>query len=207
MNKAFTAWRVVSSQRAARILKKQAVITIDLGFSGSRSSCGIASSAHGVLTPGRLFTFGLAVRHVRKFVRAHPTCVLILEAPLSGTFRADGNPVPRGDFERGPRPRWWSINAGAAMCLAALFLLRRIIAPEEQKTHARISVIEGFVSRGRVPHAAVAEALRDAFIGTRACTWRRVTAPPGGEVLSILRVLKIHDESALPPVILAPLPL
>jgi hypothetical protein len=125
----------------------------------------------------------------------------VLEAPLSAAFNRNGNPQPRGDFERKPQPRWWSVGPGAATALSALFFLRQL--HRNMKTaNVTIHLVEGFVSGKYIgDHDEVAAALRDAFRGKGKPLWH--TATGEGRVISALDWLKC-ELPYNPPVILQP---
>ena len=108
--------------------------------------------------------------------------VLIIEAPLSAAFDIRQNPMSRGTFESSPRPRWWSLGAGAAMALAAHHFLRGIM---QYSTSAnRVHVLEGFVvGADSVEHDRVAGHLLDCFLGGVPGNW---VTPQGAGLISSL---------------------
>ena len=153
------------------------VIAVDVGFSGKTASCGYAFRANvagPIEAENKKFHACLAAV-VRQF---HQTkeAVLILEAPLSSAFDQQGNPQPRGDFERVPKPRWWSLGPGASMSLAAMHFLKRFI--DEVPENTRCHLIEGFVVGADSGHDAdVAKALIESFARVQPCIWQTPAAP------------------------------
>ena len=145
------------------------VIAVDMGFSGRTASCGYAIRANAndpVVSENKRFHDCLAT--VVKQFENLGEAILILEAPLSSAFDRLGNPQPRGDFERHPKPRWWSLGPGASMSLAAMYFLKRFV--EAVPAHTKCHLIEGFVVGADSGHDAdVAEALIDSFAGVQRC--------------------------------------
>ena len=72
---------------------------IDLGFAKSRASCGVAWATSSRPEAVAL-TFEDCIAKVASLVRKQERANLIIEAPLSGFFSEDGNPIERGSFER-----------------------------------------------------------------------------------------------------------
>ena len=153
------------------------VIAVDMGFSGKTASCGYAIRANAndpVVSENKRFHDCLAT--VVKQFENLGEAILILEAPLSSAFDRLGNPQPRGDFERHPKPRWWSLGPGASMSLAAMYFLKRFV--EAVPAHTKCHLIEGFVVGADSGHDAdVAEALIDSFAGVQRCAWQAPAAP------------------------------
>jgi hypothetical protein len=135
-------------------LGEHLVVAIDLGFSKSRSSCGVAWQ-DGTCSKMRVenFMFGEALEKVREIISEHKEkeSILIIEAPLSGVFSRSGNPVERGYFEKRNRNqavsanRYWYSGPGAATCLAAVFFLRELSAVLSQKCR-KVYLYEGFLT-------------------------------------------------------------
>ena len=140
------------------------VIAVDLGFSANGKSCGIARRDLESATFSENHRFATTINKVHEFSRERGA-ILILEAPLSVKFDKDGNPSPRGDFERNPKPRWWSFGAGAVMTLAAQFFLRDLRERRRREgVTATIHLIEGFVvGSNSGDHKQVAEDLINAY--------------------------------------------
>lgn len=188
----------VISEHEARQFKPLPVVAVDLGFSGNERTTGVAWTLP-FQSDAKKHRFGEAVTAVVEKCRSLVEVTLILEAPLSAAFDTLGNPRPRGNFEREPQSRWWSVGPGASTALSALFFLRQL--HRELKTaNVTIHLVEGFVTgNDSGDHANVAAALRDGFLGN--CKWHSVTE--GGSVISALDWLECESPQK-PPVILQP---
>jgi len=190
----------VISEQEARQFKKLPVVAVDLGFSGNERSTGVAWTLPSQ-SDAKKHQFGEAVAAVVEKCRSLAEITLILEAPLSAAFDALGNPRPRGNFEREPKSRWWSVGPGASTALSALFFLRQLHC-ELKTANVTIHLVEGFVSGDDSgDHAKVAAALRDGFQGKKNCEWHSVTEE--GSVISALDWLECESPHK-PPVILQP---
>jgi len=123
---------------------------------------------------------------------------------LSGAFHENGNPRARGEFERNPMRRYWWVQPGAGMFLAAIFFIRRLSAGVDAD-NCTVHLVEGFVT-GRHSHKWVAETLLDAFLipNPIESQWNTVTL--GGKILSIVALVNPNAGNAAPPVILKPMP-
>ena len=167
----------VTAETQLAALGQLPVIAVDMGFSGRTASCGYAIRANAndpVVSENKRFHDCLAAV-VSQFENLGEA-ILILEAPLSSAFDRLGNPQPRGDFERHPKPRWWSLGPGASMSLAAMYFLKRFV--EAVPAHTKCHLIEGFVVGADSGHDAdVAEALIDSFAGVQRCAWQAPAAP------------------------------
>jgi len=126
------------------------LVVVDLGYSASRKSCGVAVSSS---DPSKE-TFGRTVNVVREHIgafRRNPGCkpLLVLEAPLSRFHSANGNPGVRGEFENG---RGWYCGAGAVTALAAQ---RFLCALTDMASGGDMWVAEAFLSNkvNRTSHA------------------------------------------------------
>ena len=172
-------------------------MAVDLGFSGTSRSCGVASlDDKGTLRLVRR-TFSECVAEVATHVRLHSECVLVIEAPLSACFDGRGNPCARGPFEASPKPRWWSLGAGATMALAAQHFLRFV---QQHMRSGTLHLVEGFVvGQDSGADATVASDLLAAFHGQRATAWHE----PRDGAMSILDWLGYPPGQPCP-VILAP---
>jgi len=194
--------RPITTKREARQFHKLPVVAVDLGFSGKKPTTGVAWSLASQSDQKKLL-FGEAVAFVAKQLRSLGEVALVLEAPLSAVFDHLGNPLPRGDFERRPQSRWWSVGPGAATALSALFFLRGLHC-ELKTANITIHLVEGFVSGDDSgDHDEVAAALRDGFCGKRDCDWHTVTRE--GCAISALDWLECESPHT-PPVILQPKP-
>lgn len=189
----------VTSLAAAAPLSGLAVLAIDLGFSGSRLTCGVAYRAQGSQRVVReCLRFGECVEFSAKTLAGISEAVLIIEAPLSAAFDAAGNPQARGAFETDPKPRWWSIGPGAAMALAAqYFLLALNRAAAGKTTH---HLIEGFVTGADSDDdAEVAARLVESVASPQKAAWH---PPAGSRVVSILDWLEPAQVHSIPVVLM-----
>ncbi len=151
------------------------VLAVDLGFSRSRKTCGLAwRNGRSGQTETDKSRFGECADKVCGLLKTDPNAVLIVEAPLSGLFDKDGNPRGRDDFEQ-PAPktiRYWYSGPGAAMCLAATFFLQKLSRRlHEKPVDARpdhVILYEGFITSQSKPtnHLKDAKRLLAAFFCT-----------------------------------------
>jgi hypothetical protein len=176
------------------------VIAIDLGFSKSRKSCGIAWKDNTGKPKADNFKFSEALGKVHTIISnsKNNTAVLIIEAPLSGNFDEQGNPVSRGDFEKpNKKNHEWYLRAGAAMALAAIFFLKKLSDNLINK-HLQIHLYEGFFTGKSKPkqHKKVAEKLLNCFLSRnpRFANFYNV-----GELISISDVIE-----KTPPAVICP---
>ncbi|MGD9546421.1 MAG: hypothetical protein AB7V45_02630 [Candidatus Krumholzibacteriia bacterium] len=119
--------------------KAASIIAVDLGYSASRATCGVVSQASGIREQ---LQFGKAVALVVELVKREPAKpVVVLEGVLSTRHEVSGNPVIRGEFERG---RGWYWGPGAVSLLAALRFLGQL--EEKLGAHFCIPLAEAFLS-------------------------------------------------------------
>jgi len=175
-------------------LRTSVVVAVDLGFSETHETCGLAWRAENE-EGAENATFDRCATRVVSLLRAsRERSTLVLEAPLSGCFK-EGNPTVRfsGDplsdtrsFESG---RGWYYGAGGGVCLAAIFFLRRLRSELKAATQVEVAIFEGFVSfkTEKSDHLADARALLACFLSAGG---EHVVRPPqGGEVISMLSLL------------------
>jgi hypothetical protein len=135
----------VTNSEDADSLRKLPTLAIDLGFAEKSTSCGLSEHQQG-------YRFADAVTETAAWLsRQTNEAVLILEAPLSGSFDTSGNPCARGRFEThhdsgNSSGRRWQSGAGASMALAALHFLR-LISEAAKNTDLVVHLVEGFCSR------------------------------------------------------------
>ena len=114
-------------------------IIIDMGFASYDATCG-------VLVGGGLpmeITFSDAQKFVvRESQREGSPLNLVIEAPLSSTFR-EGNPVGRSFEKRGRETRYWYYGGVALLVIATGHILRAVLDKEPTRS---IRLFEGFVS-------------------------------------------------------------
>ncbi len=193
----------VANLDALRPLQALPVVAIDLGFSRDQRSCGFAfREPESTSIKSTNLRYQECVKTTAETLRAFAQSVLIIEAPLSGAFDAKGNPQSRGAFEGAPKPRWWSLRAGAAMALAAQYFLRDFC--KLASTNSKYFLIEGFVSGvDSGNHIDVAERLLGALDSAKGASWQQ---PQGASLTSI--VDWIQPGTAHPsPIVLIPISL
>lgn len=136
-------------------LRNVFAVAVDLGFAKEKPSCGLAWRAPDQPVKGMKLQFGECVKRVLQLLTDQSKAVLIIEAPLSGLFSADGNPVERGDFEKrqdgGKTNRYWYSGPGAATCLAAVFFLRELCSALHGDVSDQTGITESCSSRGLKP--------------------------------------------------------
>lgn len=187
----------VPSEKGAVALRSLPCIAIDLGFSGKERSCGFASAEAGGAPMLVDYTFNGCVDAVLNWVGRVGESVMVIEAPLSAAFNEQGNPGPRGAFEQEPKPRWWSLGAGATTALAAQHFLRLV---QQRMAHGKLHLIEGFVvGEHSKSHKDVAKDLLAGFRGDKPSDWHM----PPTDALSVLHWLGSSTGQRCP-VILAP---
>lgn len=177
------------------------IMAVDMGFSGKSASTGYAYRAAGSRQPhseNKTFADGLLA--VSEQIARLGEALLIIEAPLSAAFDLKGNPQSRGAFESTPKPRWWSLGPGAAMSLAAMHFLKRLVhqIPAESKCY----LVQGYVvgtNSGR--DADVAEALIQSACSERKCSWQ---VPQGEQLVSVIDWVQPETLGALSPIVLIP---
>ncbi len=192
------------------------VVAVDLGFSRTSRSCGVAWRDADGVPRSEAFRFGECIEEVARLLKGHPRVVLIIEAPLSGLFTSTGNPVGRGDFERrglnfsSSATRYWYTGAGAATCLAAVFFLRKLLAEMERLTYEARPVeaflYEGFITFKPEPteHVSDAEILLDCFLGARKRLTIQIEAATGQSLIAVTDVVAGFDSGSGAPTIIAP---
>lgn len=115
-------------------------VFIDLGFSRDSKTCGLLV---GDGSPSRC-TFGDLQRElVRRAGSGEGPLNLVLEAPLSVAFTAQGNPVGRSIEKTAEGHRYWYAGVGCQMMVAAGFLLRALL---ESAPVRPILLFEAFVT-------------------------------------------------------------
>jgi hypothetical protein len=192
------------------------VLAVDLGFSKSRRTCGLAwSNGRSDQAETKQSQFGECVDKVCELLVSHRKAVLIVEAPLSGLFDKEGNPVERGEFERrnpnvaSRSTRYWYSGPGAAMCLAAVFFLRELVRRLRENLGEalprEVVLYEGFITfkSETTDHSADAKRLLDAFF-CGSCPVEEVHVSRGNLVLSILDVFGGAPAKPVAPAIIAP---
>ncbi len=115
-------------------------LILDIGFSNRTASCGLLINQG---TPEEL-RFNEATKKICDFIHLSAKPVnLVIEAPLSVSFDAEGNPKGRSVEKQGGKIRYWYLGLGCTVLVAALYLVRSI---SDISTNAEVRLFEGFVS-------------------------------------------------------------
>ncbi len=115
-------------------------IFLDIGFSGSKKTCGIAFDKG----ESKTIYFGEVYDAIIGFVKESAEPVnLVIEAPLSVAFDDKGNPVGRSFERKGNFSRYWYVGAGCSTMVAAIYLMSQLA---KAKIKAEIRLFEGFAS-------------------------------------------------------------
>ena len=132
---------------------------VDMGFAALKKSCGLVVG----IDPAKTLSFGELVKELTGLARSKPDPLnIVIEAPLSVAFTAQGNPCGRLFEMRGQNTRYWYSGSGCAVLVATMYLLRAmdLAGPSRQ-----IRLFEGFVSFKdkalKSDHASDVKALRD----------------------------------------------
>ena len=115
-------------------------VFVDIGFSQNSKSCGIAI---GDSEPRAILYGDLGPLIAHELNKGSSPLNLLIEAPLSVAFNANGNPTGRKIEKRGGDTRYWYVGAGAATLLATTHLLRRLY---DMHPAREIRLFEGFAS-------------------------------------------------------------
>lgn len=113
---------------------------IDLGFASKSKSCGL------LIGDGEpmVLSFSQLQSQVMSICAAgHNPLNLLLEAPLSVAFGANGNPTGRSVEKRESQSRYWYVGVGCSVLVAATYLLRSL---HDLSRSREIRLIEGLVS-------------------------------------------------------------
>lgn len=117
-------------------------IFLDIGFSNSSKTCGIALGD----APPECKTYAAAKSSILEHIdfTDNEKINLVIEAPLSVCFSPSGNPKGRS-IEKAVNnsPRYWYTGAGVAVMVAAMYLVKEIDAQRSKKS---IRLFEGFVT-------------------------------------------------------------
>jgi hypothetical protein len=193
-------------------------IAVDLGFAKSRASCGLAWRSPHAQYAGA-FTFGNCIREVATLLASTSRADLIVEAPLSGFFDSQGNPIARGAFKKREADgikkaqyRYWYLGAGAATCLAALYFLLELdrqLASNEVNLNAAgyvtTTLYEGFLTfkPKATDHKHDAELLCQAFLESGASI-HALQPSADTTVISVLDLLSSLSGTSDPPALVIP---
>jgi hypothetical protein len=119
-------------------------IFLDIGFSGAANArgktCGLLV---GEGEPQLVTFFTAAQAIIKTLATSHSTVNLVVEAPLSVSFR-NGNPTGRSiEKAKGETHRLWYVGAGCAVMVASMYLIRQIA---DARPPVTIRLFEGFIS-------------------------------------------------------------
>ena len=141
-------------------------VFVDIGFSQKSKTCGIAI---GDSKPHVILYGDLGCRIADELKKGSSPLNLLIEAPLSVAFNANGCPTGRKIEKRGGDTRYWYVGAGAATLLATTYLLRRLYYDMHSVREVRL--FEGFASfkskESHSSHAADVSKLRSVIWGGR----------------------------------------
>ncbi len=135
-------------------------IFLDIGFSNSRRTCGVAFADE---SPREL-TYGAACGEIIERVRYWNGSInLVIEAPLSVCFDADRNPKGRMIEKIDSTTRYWYTGLGCSVMTAAMYLIRDLHETGSTLPDIKIFLFEGFVSfkEGKTDHKKDVRALRE----------------------------------------------
>jgi hypothetical protein len=129
------------------------LLAVDLGYSARSKSCGVAWSGGAVV---QSLEFGECIEAVVQQLSNVGRHTLILEAVLSTYHAIQGNPMIRGEFEKG---RGWYHGPGVTTFAAALRFVCELdrVLPNDLRP---IPLVEGFLSYKPVRTAHSEDALR-----------------------------------------------
>ena len=190
-------------------LAKSTVVSVDLGFSEKSKSTGVAwRTAKGEQPAPSRLTFEQAIKRVVKLFDSEASAVLILEAPLSAQFNADGNPAARLPFEqiydvqkKKNVNRFWYIGPGASTLIAAMFFLRRLTSMLANNDGDRqVFLYEGLhtFKDGPTDHAQDAVELLEAFLNKKVVDVNKKAAT---EWLSVIQLIGGESDTAIPAIV------
>lgn len=119
-------------------------IFLDIGFSGAANARGKTCGLLVGEGEPQLVSFSAAAQTIIKTIAAsQSTLNLVIEAPLSVSFR-NGNPTARSiEKAKGETHRVWYVGAGCAVMVASIYLIRQIV---DAKPPVTIRLFEGFIS-------------------------------------------------------------
>lgn len=113
---------------------------MDIGFAMKRSSCGIAINDS---QPRDVHYGDLAPCIAHELELETAPLNLLIEAPLSIAFNADGNPTGRSIEKKNGKTRYWYMQGGAVTLLATMHLVRDLY---EMRPTREVRLFEGFAS-------------------------------------------------------------
>lgn len=120
---------------------------VDIGFSSQSRSCGylhLQAEKDWQQLSASESTFADLVKRLLSILQdgTRPLS-LVIEAPLSVAFGANGNPCGRACEKREHKTRYWYVGLGCTVLVAAQFLLSKLNKAQPTR---EIRLFEGFVS-------------------------------------------------------------
>ncbi len=190
-------------------LTGRSLAAVDLGF-GASKTCGIAIQCMDDCPKPILKSFGECVTHIASLVADGKIDALIVEAPLSGIFKCNGDPQWRQPFEQQSgkgktERRYWYIQPGSTVCLAAIAFFS-LLSEAIPKSGKPVLVFEGFFSfkpKGKSGHCRDAARLAEAAHNPTVGTYYEVSVPKGGHLLSVLSLLGATKSNGTAPAVIA----
>jgi hypothetical protein len=115
-------------------------VFVDLGFAQAAKSCGLLV---GNGKPKEVSFSQLRTEVLEIVATGGKPLNLLIEAPLSVAFNANGNPTGRSIERREKQTRYWYVGLGCSVLVAATYLLRSI---NDARSHREIRLFEGLAS-------------------------------------------------------------
>jgi len=115
-------------------------VFVDLGFAKSAKSCGLLVDDG---KPTEVSFSQLGIEMLEIIASNREPLNLLIEAPLSVAFNANGNPTGRSIERRGEQTRYWYVGLGCSVLVAATYLLRAI---HDARFNREIRLFEGLAS-------------------------------------------------------------
>jgi hypothetical protein len=147
-------------------------IFVDVGFSSKAKSCCYLKD-EGDPT---LLTFGDMKENLTSLAKTRGRPLnLVLEAPLSVAFAANGNPVGRNIERRDDSRRYWHVGLGCNVIVATTYIVR---AMTDVRPNREIRLFEGLAS---FKQKGIRSSHRDDVLSLRKVVWE---VPGAGKVIS-----------------------
>lgn len=181
-------------------------VFVDVGFSRSGKTGGL------LLHDGepRELTFAQLGAELVSLARGAPSPMnLVLEAPLSAAFTAEGNPAGRAMEKDDANHRYWYAGLGCQVTIAAAYLLRAMLDSDPTRDIRLYEAFVSFKGKGkgkRSSHAADVLAMRAVSWGSPGAKGHilgpdQVMGPHAARVQSAFKVFGF--DCGVPPVIVA----
>jgi len=190
-------------------------VFVDLGFSRRSKTCGFlgvcAARQCDTEAGATKMTFGeLTAMVVALAQEDGPPLHLVLEAPLSAAFAADGNPMGRTGEKRENTTRYWYVGLGCSVLVASMYLLRTVADAVPAR---EVRVFEGLVSfkdgSKRSDHTADVQLLKKVVwsggtSGGHFLAASPIGAPSGSTMASTMSLLGLDAKP--PPIVVGVMP-